>query len=132
MKFLPALFVSMMLCATAFAASITDANFAAVNPSYPGADNWVRGSIYFQGKLVVRGEFHVLGHKAIANLGVWDGADWQPLGSGIKGSVSDFATNPATGNLVVLLQARVAWLSRTLRSGRARLGLRLHQGSPMP
>jgi len=102
MKFLPALFVSMMLCATAFAASITDANFAAVNPSYPGADNWVRGSIYFQGKLVVRGEFHVLGHKAIANLGVWDGADWQPLGSGIKGSVSDFATNPATGNLVVV------------------------------
>ncbi len=42
----------------------------------------------FDGKLVLAGSFKKINDKDISNIAIWDGTDWQALGTGVNGAVN--------------------------------------------
>src|SRR5678816_464961 len=47
--------------------------------------------------LVVGGEFTIIGDLTISRIARWDGAEWQPIGSGLSGPVRCFAVFDTDG-----------------------------------
>lgn len=50
-------------------------------------DTWVAPTVVFEGDLIAGGNFSSAGGRDANNVARWDGASWQPMGSGMNGTV---------------------------------------------
>lgn len=88
------------LASICIASPIDNSNWDVSNPSFPGVDSWGASCLYYKGKLIVRGDFHVAGKRQIRRVAAWSGSDWESLGSGLDSTISGMAFNPKTGRLL--------------------------------
>lgn len=60
------------------------------SPVFPGA---ARALTVYNGDLIAGGDFTHAGGQPCSNIARWDGVDWQPLGSGVGGSINDLCVS---------------------------------------
>lgn len=76
--------------------TFSDADWVSLNPSMPGANDWVSSAVVgSDGSLYIGGSFTVVGNIAANRIAKWDGSTWSPLGSGLNGSVGALLFNGA-------------------------------------
>src|SRR6266446_2165222 len=67
------------------AAAFSDANWISMNPSIPGADNYVYAAVVDgSGNLYIGGNFSFVGDVMANYIAKWDGSGWTALGSGLN------------------------------------------------
>lgn len=62
-----------------------------LGPAVLGSDTNVRALAIYNGELIAGGNFTLAGGQPVSNVARWDGASWQPLGTGIAGATGVYS-----------------------------------------
>lgn len=74
--------------------TFSDANWISMNPSIPGASDYVYAAVLdASGNLYIGGEFTLVGDVIANRIAKWDGSRWSALGSGMNGHVQALAVS---------------------------------------
>jgi hypothetical protein len=79
--------------------AITDADWTCMNEGgIAGTNGAINGIAYSKGSLYIAGNFSIAGTVFANKIAKWDGTKWNPLGTGMNGSIGALACDKA-GNL---------------------------------